>query len=270
MALPPEVCIRGAGIVGRTLALLLARERVRVALVGARRRAERTGRPRLCAQCRLQDAARIPARLARCGARHARARNAGAWRRRRPGAVLRRAAEGRCPGLDRRCAALEQQLSDAVRFQPRIEVVTAPVPAPLTVVCEGRISATREALGVGYEVTRYPQHAIAARLEADEPHDGTARQWFNDKGEVLALLPLGDHAREHSLRRCVVVGRPVSRTGPARAERRRIQRRAARGQPRCAGRPQADQRACRMAAAACHRRPLDAAPSRRLRLGPRG
>ncbi|RYF66096.1 MAG: ubiquinone biosynthesis protein UbiH, partial [Comamonadaceae bacterium] len=33
MALPPEVCIRGAGIVGRTLALLLARERVRVALV---------------------------------------------------------------------------------------------------------------------------------------------------------------------------------------------------------------------------------------------
>ncbi|RYY52212.1 MAG: ubiquinone biosynthesis protein UbiH, partial [Comamonadaceae bacterium] len=33
MALPPEVCIRGAGIVGRTLALLLARERIRVALV---------------------------------------------------------------------------------------------------------------------------------------------------------------------------------------------------------------------------------------------
>ncbi|HEY9237964.1 MAG TPA: ubiquinone biosynthesis protein UbiH, partial [Burkholderiaceae bacterium] len=35
MALPPEVCIRGAGIVGRTLALLLARERIRVALVVA-------------------------------------------------------------------------------------------------------------------------------------------------------------------------------------------------------------------------------------------
>jgi len=33
MALPPEVCIRGAGVVGRALALLLARERVRVALV---------------------------------------------------------------------------------------------------------------------------------------------------------------------------------------------------------------------------------------------
>jgi ubiquinone biosynthesis UbiH/UbiF/VisC/COQ6 family hydroxylase len=88
--------------------------------------------------------------------------------------------------------ALEQQLSDAVRFQPRIEVVAEPVAAPLTVVCEGRISATREALGVGYEVTRYPQHAIAARVRAERPHDGTARQWFNDRGEVLALLPLAD------------------------------------------------------------------------------
>jgi ubiquinone biosynthesis UbiH/UbiF/VisC/COQ6 family hydroxylase len=66
------------------------------------------------------------------------------------------------------------------------------VQAPLTVVCEGRISATRETLGVRYEVTRYPQHAIAARLVADEPHDGAARQWFNDRGEVFALLPMQD------------------------------------------------------------------------------
>jgi 2-polyprenyl-6-methoxyphenol hydroxylase-like FAD-dependent oxidoreductase len=35
MALPPDICIRGAGIVGRTLALLLARERLNVALVDA-------------------------------------------------------------------------------------------------------------------------------------------------------------------------------------------------------------------------------------------
>ena len=33
MALSPDICIRGAGIVGRTLALLLARERLNVALV---------------------------------------------------------------------------------------------------------------------------------------------------------------------------------------------------------------------------------------------
>jgi len=87
--------------------------------------------------------------------------------------------------------ALEQQLADAVRFQPQIEVVAEPVAAPLTVVCEGKASTTREALGVSYEVTRYPQHAIAARMEAEQSHDGIARQWFNDRGEVLALLPLG-------------------------------------------------------------------------------
>jgi ubiquinone biosynthesis UbiH/UbiF/VisC/COQ6 family hydroxylase len=69
-----------------------------------------------------------------------------------------------------------------------------PVPAPLTVVCEGRASVTREGLGVRYDITRYPQTAIAARLEAERPHDGIARQWFNDKGEVLALLPLGGAA----------------------------------------------------------------------------
>ena len=33
MAVPHDICIRGAGIVGRALALLLARERLRVALV---------------------------------------------------------------------------------------------------------------------------------------------------------------------------------------------------------------------------------------------
>src|SRR3954463_4367087 len=33
MAAPLDVCIRGAGIVGRTLALLLARDRLRVGLV---------------------------------------------------------------------------------------------------------------------------------------------------------------------------------------------------------------------------------------------
>ena len=33
MAAPYDICIRGAGIVGRTLALLLARDRLRVGLV---------------------------------------------------------------------------------------------------------------------------------------------------------------------------------------------------------------------------------------------
>jgi 2-polyprenyl-6-methoxyphenol hydroxylase-like FAD-dependent oxidoreductase len=206
MALPPEVCIRGAGIVGRTLALLLARERVRVTLVapGGAPAAEDIRAYALNAASKTlleslrawPDAAHsMPVReMLVYGDEGGRVQFSAA----------RQKVEALAWIVD--VPALEQQLSDAVRFQPRIEVVTAPVSAPLTVVCEGRQSATREALGVSYEVTRYPQHAIAARLEAERPHDGTARQWFNDKGEVLALLPLADanrpadaHALDRSL-----------------------------------------------------------------------
>ncbi len=195
MALPPEVCIRGAGIVGRTLALLLARERVRVALVA--------------------PAAGNTAQDVRAYALNSASRSLLESLRAWPDAahampVREMLVHGDDRGRVRFAAdaqkvdalawivdvpALEQQLADAVRFQPRIEVVAAPVAAPLTVVCEGRISATREALGVRYEVTRYPQHAIAARLVAEKPHEGIARQWFNERGEVLALLPMADADR---------------------------------------------------------------------------
>jgi 2-polyprenyl-6-methoxyphenol hydroxylase-like FAD-dependent oxidoreductase len=37
---------------------------------------------------------------------------------------------------------------------------------------------------------RYPQHAVAARLTCELPHGNTAHQWFNERGEVLALLPM--------------------------------------------------------------------------------
>jgi ubiquinone biosynthesis UbiH/UbiF/VisC/COQ6 family hydroxylase len=192
MALPPEVCIRGAGIVGRTLALLLARERVRVALV-----VPAAAPPAQDVRAYALNAASkalLESLRAWPDAAHATAVREMLVHGDEGGRVqfnaVRQKVEALAWIVD--VPALEQQLSDAVRFQPRIELVTEPVPAPLTVVCEGRISATRETLGVRYEVTRYPQHAIAARLQAQEPHDGVARQWFNDKGEVLALLPLGD------------------------------------------------------------------------------
>ena len=195
MALSPEVCIRGAGIVGRTLALLLARERVRVALV-------------------VPDAAPSPepaAQDVRAYALNAASKTLLESLRGWPDATHATPVremrvhgdEGGHVGFSAAAQkvdalawivdvpALERQLADAVRFQPLIDVVPAPVPAALTVVCEGKASVTRDALGVSYEVTRYPQHAIAARLDAETPHDGTARQWFNEKGEVLALLPLG-------------------------------------------------------------------------------
>ena len=95
---------------------------------------------------------------------------------------------------------LEERLAAAVHFQPQIEVVREPVQAPLTVVCEGRASQTRGELGVDFDITQYPQHAVAARLQCEVPHGGVARQWFRfgsapglsePQPEVLALLPLG-------------------------------------------------------------------------------
>ncbi len=87
--------------------------------------------------------------------------------------------------------ALEARLSEAVRFQPQVEVLTAPVPAALTAICEGRASATRSELGVEFDITAYPQHAIATRLECQHPHGQTARQWFGTDDSILAFLPLG-------------------------------------------------------------------------------
>ena len=191
MALPPEVCIRGAGIVGRTLALLLARERIRVALVAP-------AAPSVHEDVRayaLNAASRALLQGLRAwpDAGHATPVREMRVNGDEGGRVCFSAALQKVEALawivD--VPALEKQLADAVRFQPQIDVVDAPVPAALTVVCEGKASVTRDALGVSYAVTRYPQHAIAARFDAERPHDGTARQWFSDKGDILALLPLG-------------------------------------------------------------------------------
>jgi 2-polyprenyl-6-methoxyphenol hydroxylase-like FAD-dependent oxidoreductase len=68
------------------------------------------------------------------------------------------------------------------------------------VVCEGRASQTRAELGVAFDITHYPQHAVATRLVCEQAHKGVARQWFGwslapglaqPQAEVLALLPLG-------------------------------------------------------------------------------
>jgi 2-polyprenyl-6-methoxyphenol hydroxylase-like FAD-dependent oxidoreductase len=82
------------------------------------------------------------------------------------------------------------RLHEAVRFQPQVELLAEPRPAALTVVCEGRASSTRAEFGVDFNAASYPQRAIAARLECEKPHGGVARQWF-DEGNVLALLPMG-------------------------------------------------------------------------------
>ncbi|MFG6490534.1 FAD-dependent monooxygenase [Roseateles sp. BYS78W] len=86
-------------------------------------------------------------------------------------------------------AALDAQLATALRFSPHVHNVPDNTPAALTALCEGRESAARAALGVEFKPQAYGHRALAARLSADRPHQGVARQWFQPGGEVLALLP---------------------------------------------------------------------------------
>ena len=192
-----DVCIRGDGVVGRTLALLLARERLRVALVI---------RPE-----RLPGMPAVPD--VRAYALNSASRGVLETLRAWPDAAFATpVAEMQVWGDDGGkldftarsvgqealawivdVPALEQQLSQAVRYQPQIESVSTPAKAALTVICEGQKSASRDEFAqirpVNWTVKPYPQKAIAARLELDIPHGGIARQWFAN-GDILALLPL--------------------------------------------------------------------------------
>ncbi|AVP56981.1 FAD-dependent monooxygenase [Pulveribacter suum] len=191
MAQTFDICIRGAGVVGRTLALLLARERLRVALVVPPAPAAAAPDVRAYAlsgasQALLQSLRAWPE------AEHATPVLRMQVAADQDGAVHFDAAdEGReALAWIVDVPALEARLVEAVRFQPQVEVVPAPVAAPLTVVCEGRASRTREQFGVDFDTTPYGQTAVATRLQCERPHGQVARQWFGADGSILAFLPL--------------------------------------------------------------------------------
>ncbi|MFZ4479904.1 MAG: FAD-dependent monooxygenase [Rhodoferax sp.] len=190
-----DICIRGSGIVGRTLALLLARERLRVGLVAQTPPASGSHSPTTddVRAYALNAKSRTLLESLRCwpDARHATEVLAMQVRGDDGGAVNFSASELRVPGLTWivDVPALEARLAEALRFQPGIEVLEAPQAATLTVICEGRASSTRAEFGVDFDVTPYPQTAMAARLQCERPHDQTAFQWFS-QGEILAFLPL--------------------------------------------------------------------------------
>ena len=192
MATALDVCIRGAGIVGRTLALLLARERLRVGLVEQPPLAG-SGHSDVRAYA-LNPASRTLLEMLRAWPDEAHATPVAAMQVHgdEGGAVSFNAVDQGVPALawivD--VPALQQTLGEALRYQPLVERLAQPQPATLTVVCEGRASATRAEFGVQFEVTSYPQRAIAARLACELPHGQVARQWFAD-GEIVALLPMG-------------------------------------------------------------------------------
>ncbi len=189
-----DVCIRGSGITGRTLALLLARERLRVGLVepppaaGAAPAADVRAYALNRASRELLESVRAwPAEEAAATP----VLHMQVWGDRASELHFDAATLG-APALTWivDVPALETQLAQAVRYQPQIEVLGAPAPARLTVVCEGRASSTRAEFGVDFEITPYRQHALAARIQCERPHGQVARQWFAD-GDILAFLPMG-------------------------------------------------------------------------------
>ncbi len=186
-----DVCIRGAGIVGRTLALLLAQDRLRVALVG--QPPPPHGDTSDVRAYALNAASRALLESVRGwpGEAHATPVLAMQVCGDDGGEVRFDAAGQGVPALAwiADVPALQERLDEALRYQGLVERVDAPRPAALTVVCEGRASATRAEFGVEFELTPYPQRAIAARVHCEKPHGGVARQWFAD-GEILAFLPL--------------------------------------------------------------------------------
>lgn len=195
MVKPFDICIRGTGIVGRTLALLLAKERFRVALTGAPLSHE-TGQTDVRAYA-LNAASKTTLESLRCWPTDDRATAVAHMQVQggQQGTVNFDAGTLRVPALAwiTDVPALEARLTDAIRYQPDIEWRAEPVAAPLTAVCEGRASQTRQELGVEFDVSPYEQTAVATRVLCSEPHQQTARQWFSADG-ILALLPLGGKA----------------------------------------------------------------------------
>ena len=187
-----DVLVRGAGIVGRSLALSLARSGLRVALrplaarpagsVDVRAYALNAASVALLRGLKVWDA--LPAHAATPvhdmrvhGDAPAATLEFSAWQQRV--AELSWITDA---------AVLERELERAVQFAPHITVTDLDVPATLTAVCEGQASDTRAAMGVQFERHDYGQVAIAARLTATRGHQGVAQQWFRAP-DVLALLP---------------------------------------------------------------------------------
>lgn len=163
---------------GRTLALLLARERLRIALV---EQSSCNAAPDIRAYAlnsaskQLLESLKVwPGEPLITPVQQMRVRGdaGGEVDFEHPGGALTWIAD---------VPALELQLMQATRYQGQIEVVTEPMPAKLTVICEGKASNPHQ--------TPYPQKAIAARLQSSHAHGGVARQWFKD-GDILALLPI--------------------------------------------------------------------------------
>lgn len=188
MARTLDICIRGGGIVGHVLALLLARERLRVGLVVGPAAGDADVRAYALNQRSrglLEQLRSWPQAPDVTAVTRMQVQETGA-------AAVHFDAESLAVSalawiVD--VPVLEAQLAQAVRFQPQIELLDTPRDARLTVVCEGRASASRAQFGVEQDVAPYPQWAIATRLACSLPHRQMACQWFTPT-DILGVLPM--------------------------------------------------------------------------------
>ncbi|NBO21602.1 MAG: ubiquinone biosynthesis protein UbiH, partial [Rhodobacteraceae bacterium] len=138
MARPFDVCIRGAGIVGRALALQLAAKRLRVALVDPHAGDLASGHSDVRAYA-LNAASRELLEALRCwpDAQHATPVLSMQVFGDKGGALRFDAADQGAPALNWMVdvPALEALLVQALGFQSLVAVLHEPCAAPLTVIC---------------------------------------------------------------------------------------------------------------------------------------
>lgn len=201
--MPPmqvDVLIRGDGAVGRSLALALSHQGLRVGLQGraqarpqdVRAYALNAGAQALLRRLKVWDSlppdAKTPVQDMQVFGDQAGGRlNFSAWQSHLPElAVIVDAAE------------LDTALDAALRFAPHVQRVEQSLPHQLLALCEGREARGLETHGIQVERRAYGHHALATRWVSELPHQGRAWQWFGAGGEVLALLPMDRPTPGHS------------------------------------------------------------------------
>ena len=192
------ICIRGAGIVGQVLALLLARKRIGVSLVKAapakqpdlRSFALNAASKQILEDLRVwptDDSQAAPVQRMQVFGDTAGEVNFDAGLE--PLAWI----------VD--AAVLQSRLAAAISFSSEIFVVADKESLPnaeLSIICEGRASDTREATGAHFEQFAYDQIAIAAHIRCEQSHESTAWQWMRS-GEICAFLPRGPSVSGNSV-----------------------------------------------------------------------
>ncbi|HZW14501.1 MAG TPA: UbiH/UbiF family hydroxylase [Noviherbaspirillum sp.] len=105
---------------------------------------------------------------------------------------------------------LNSALDAALRFAPNMRIVTGhatalridstaatvqldngdKIEASLVVGADGAESWVRGQCDIGLDYRSYGQRAIVTNFDCDQPHHGTAYQWFTSSEGIIALLPL--------------------------------------------------------------------------------